>query len=191
LLGTYRAASSSITAQTFHYLRTGFGGASGALSNIDQDGFAAASFHSFPDTLKWDAYSGDYGPNFVGHVLGSGTYVLKHPDLGWLAFGGSVRSSNSTGAAVDVRDSLRKRVHVAGVGTFTLDAGVFSAVEVNSKTVQLTVLNKPTEVTAAAAAPNGRLVVEGSAVPRGSLAKDAGAFVVPFVSGSATVVLDG
>jgi hypothetical protein len=45
----------------YHLLRVGFGGLSGPLSNIDQGGFAAASFHSFPDTLAWDAYSGDYG----------------------------------------------------------------------------------------------------------------------------------
>jgi hypothetical protein len=47
----------------FYLLRVGYGGMMGALSNIDREGFASAAFHSFPSTLKWDAYSGDYGPN--------------------------------------------------------------------------------------------------------------------------------
>ena len=47
----------------YYLLRVGFAGLSGPMSNIDQGGFASASFHSFADTLKWDGYSGDYGPN--------------------------------------------------------------------------------------------------------------------------------
>jgi hypothetical protein len=35
-----------------YLLRTGFGGVSGPLTNIDEGGFAAASFHSFEDTLQ-------------------------------------------------------------------------------------------------------------------------------------------
>jgi hypothetical protein len=34
-----------------YLLRVGFGGISGPLTNIDSGGFAAASFHSFEDTL--------------------------------------------------------------------------------------------------------------------------------------------
>ncbi|KAK7680558.1 hypothetical protein QCA50_016340 [Cerrena zonata] len=37
-----------------YLLRVGFAGLSGPMSNIDQGGFASASFHSFADTLKWD-----------------------------------------------------------------------------------------------------------------------------------------
>jgi hypothetical protein len=44
-----------------YLLRVGYGGTMGALSNIDQEGFASVAFHSFPSTLKWDGYSGDYG----------------------------------------------------------------------------------------------------------------------------------
>jgi hypothetical protein len=40
-----------------YLLRVGFGGTMGALSNIDQEGFASVAFHSFPSTLKWDGYS--------------------------------------------------------------------------------------------------------------------------------------
>ena len=63
----------------------------GALSNIDQDGFASVAFHSFPSTLKWDGYSGDYGPNFFGHAFNTGTYIVDHPEFGWQAFGGNVK----------------------------------------------------------------------------------------------------
>lgn len=55
----------------------------GALMNIDREGFASAAFHSFPSTLKWDAYSGDYGPNFFGHALNAATYVVNHPEFDW------------------------------------------------------------------------------------------------------------
>lgn len=42
----------------WYLLRVAYGGLTGALSNIDEEGFASASFHSFADTLKWDGYSG-------------------------------------------------------------------------------------------------------------------------------------
>ena len=48
-----------------YLLRVGFGGISGTLTNVDQGGFAAAAFHSFPETLAWDAYSGDYGQSHL------------------------------------------------------------------------------------------------------------------------------
>ena len=35
-----------------YLLRVGYGGMMGAIANIDQDGFASAAFHAFPDTLK-------------------------------------------------------------------------------------------------------------------------------------------
>jgi len=34
----------------------------GPLSNIDEKGFASAAFHSFPDRMMFDPYTGDYGP---------------------------------------------------------------------------------------------------------------------------------
>ena len=72
-----------------YLLRVGYGGLMGALTNIDLEGFASVAFHSFPSTLKWDAYSGDYGPNFFGHALNTATYVINHPEFGWQSFGGN------------------------------------------------------------------------------------------------------
>jgi hypothetical protein len=118
----------------YYLLRVGYGGTMGALSNIDPDGFAAAAFHSSPALLKWDAYSGDYGPNFFGHAINTATYVINHPDFGWQAFGGNV---NVSGGWVKVQplDSFRQRIYVAPCGLWlTLDAGNFESIEVNTKT---------------------------------------------------------
>jgi hypothetical protein len=120
--------------EDLYLLRVGYGGAMGALSSIDQEGFASAAFHSFPSTLKWDAYSGDYGPNFLGHALNTATYLVDHKEFGWQAFGGNV-SRTGDWVRVDPRDSFRKRVYLAPVGLYlTLDAGTFERVEFNVKT---------------------------------------------------------
>jgi Family of unknown function (DUF5695) len=119
--------------EDFHLLRVGYGGTMGALTNIDQEGFASAAFHSFPDTLKWDAYSGDCGPGFLGHALNTATYVINHPEFGWQAFGGNV-SVEGDWVKVDPKDSFRKRVCLAPGGLWlTLDAGMFEAMEYNMK----------------------------------------------------------
>ena len=118
----------------YYLLRVGYGGTMGALSNIDPDGFAAAAFHSSPALLKWDAYSGDYGPNFFGHAVNTATYVINHPDFGWQAFGGNVNVSSGW-VKVQPLDSFRQRIYVAPCGLWlTLDAGNFESIEVNTKT---------------------------------------------------------
>ena len=49
-----------------HLLRVGYAGMMGSLTNIAPDGFPSMAFHAFPDTLSWDARTGDYGLNFFG-----------------------------------------------------------------------------------------------------------------------------
>lgn len=118
----------------FYLLRVGYGGTMGALTDIDQDGFASAAFHAFPDMLKFDPYSGDYGPNFFGHALNTATYIVHHPEFGWVAFGGNIKASGDTVRATPL-DSFRKRVYVAPLGLWLmLDAGRFDSVELNFKT---------------------------------------------------------
>jgi hypothetical protein len=118
----------------FYLLRVGYGGTMGALTDIDQEGFASAAFHSFPDMMKFDPYSGDYGPNFFGHALNTATYIVKHPDFGWLAFGGNIRADGEK-ISVTPLDSFRRRVYIAPLGLWlTLDAGKFDSVELNAKT---------------------------------------------------------
>ncbi len=174
--------------EDYYLLRVGYGGTMGALSNIDREGFASVAFHSFPDTLKWDAYTGDYGPNFLGHALNTGTYIVDHPEFGWQAFGGNVQTD---GALVKVKtlDSFRKRVYVAPLGLYlTLDAGAFESVEIDSAAGTVRAGLAPATPHTATA----RLRIEqpaevggvGTFKPAASLAGERGAFDVPL--GSAT-----
>ncbi len=118
----------------FYLLRVGYGGAMGALTDIDQEGFLSPAFHSFPDMLRSDPVSGDNGPNFFGHAWNTATYVVNHPEFGWLAFGGNIRTEGSL-IKVTPFDSFRTRVYLAPAGLWlTLDSGKFESVELNSKT---------------------------------------------------------
>ena len=167
-----------------YLLRVGYGGAMGALSNIDQEGFASVAFHSFPSTLKWDPYTGDYGPNFFGHAFTVGTYLVNHREFGWQAFGGNV-SVNGDWVNVQPLDSFRKRVYIAPLGLWlTLDAGTFARVAVNRRTnvvrIRLSAADSFT--------PNARLRVQqpvalvGSYSPRQKLVTERDAFTVPLSS---------
>ena len=119
--------------QDFYLLRVGYGGLMGALTDIDQDGFASAAFHSFPDMLKLDPYSGDYGPNFFGHAWNTGTYLVDHPEFGWVAFGGNVKLHDGM-VTIIPRDSFRSRIFIGSAGLWlTLDAGAFDALELDPK----------------------------------------------------------
>lgn len=121
----------------FYLLRVGYGGTMGALTNIDQGGFASCAFHAFPDMLKFDPYSGDYGPNFFGHALNTATYIVDHPEFGWVAFGGNVTSQDGI-VKVKPLDSFRNRIYLEPVGLWlTLDAGEFSDVEFDAHTRKL------------------------------------------------------
>jgi len=110
-----------------YLLKVGYGGMTAALSNINQEGFASASFHSWPDTLQWDGYSGDYGPNFVGLALGSATYLVEDADSGRLAaYGGNI-SSTSGVVSVLTQDAFRRRVFVGPMRLLvTIDAGIIA-----------------------------------------------------------------
>lgn len=167
----------------FHLLRVGYAGTMGALTNIDQEGFASAAFHAFPSTLRFDYYTGDYGPNFFGHAFNTATYVVNHPEFGWQAFGGNVRVSGNAVSVVPL-DSFRMRVYVAPLGLWlTLDAGTFESVEINPATRVVRVGLSP----ATQYAPAARLRVEqpakltggGTYRPATSLESERGAFVIP------------
>ena len=169
--------------EDFYLLRVGYGGTMGALTDIDQEGFASAAFHGFPDMLKPDPLSGDYGPNFFGHAWNTATYVVDHPEFGWVAFGGNVKVRGGL-ITVTPRDSFRSRIYVAPLGLWlTLDAGNFVSLEVNSSTGIVRVgLAGATEVT-----PEARLRVEQPAKIGGvgiyraesTLKSERGAYVVP------------
>lgn len=120
LLGAFRSDPSDS-----YLLRVGYGGISGPVSNINADGFAAASFHSWPNTLKWDGFSGDYGPNFVGLALGTGTYVVQDSVVGLVAYGGVLTSSSEAFVSVKTADPVRRRIFIGPLGVLvTVDAGI-------------------------------------------------------------------
>jgi hypothetical protein len=80
------------------------------------------AFHAFPDTLSADSRTGDYGLNFFGYAYNAATYLVQHPDFGWVAFGGNVAVSGNT-ITVTPLDAFRRRVYLASQGLWlTLDA---------------------------------------------------------------------
>jgi hypothetical protein len=170
----------------FYLLRVGYGGTMGALTDIDQEGFASAAFHSFPDMLKADPLSGDYGPNFFGHAWNTATYVVNHPDFGWLAFGGNL---SQTGDLVKITplDSARSRIYIAPFGLWlTLDAGNFESVEIDAKTRKVRVgLAASTQLTTQAhlrMEQPERISGIGKFQPITQLSVERQAFVVPLTS---------
>ncbi|MFL6301971.1 MAG: DUF5695 domain-containing protein [Candidatus Sulfotelmatobacter sp.] len=171
--------------EDFYLLRVGYGGTMGPLTDIDSDGFPSAAFHGFPDMLRTDPITGDYGPNFFGHAWNTATYVVNHPQFGWLAFGGNLRQ-NGKNIEVTPLDSYRARVYVAPLGLWlTLEAGNFESVTVdtNAGSIRLGFAG------ATAFTRSARLRVEqpagkktGAYHPLQSLATERGAWVVPLNS---------
>lgn len=168
-----------------YMLRVGYAGVLGSIANVTYDGFLPAAFHAFPETLEIDGYSGDNGPGFFGHVVNTGTYVVRHPDWGWLAFGGNVRARGEDQAeavVVEPRDASRARVYLAPLGLWlTLDTGRFESVTFSADQVILTLEPATPHTTAA------RLRIEqpaavagvGTFQPVDAFATERGALVIP------------
>ncbi|HWR36811.1 MAG TPA: DUF5695 domain-containing protein [Clostridia bacterium] len=176
VLGEYREHPEDL-----YLLRVGYGGTMGAITNIDQEGFASAAFHSFPDMLKFDPLTGDYGPNFFGHAWNTATYVVHTPEFGWMSFGGNVKSEGKT-IKVTPLDSFRTRVYIASAGLWlTLDSGKFDAIELDAVTGTVRVgLAPSTQFTHSAGL---RVEQPGKAKsgygPRGQFVMERDAYVVP------------
>jgi hypothetical protein len=178
VLDAYRRNTSDL-----YLLRVGFGGNMGALTGIDQEGFASAAFHSYPDMMKFDPYSGDYGPNFFGHTWATGTYVTNDAEFGWLAFGGNLSATQKT-VSVQPRDSLRQRVFWAPLGVWlTLDCGRFEQVSFDTNSGQLEIRLEAKDAYTDRAllrieqtAPAGE---QGVVAPLQTLQMERGAWVIP------------
>ncbi|HUQ10050.1 MAG TPA: DUF5695 domain-containing protein [Steroidobacteraceae bacterium] len=124
LFDAYRANPSD-----FHLLRVAYGGLMGALTNIDERGFGSAAFHSWPDEMRFDALTGDYGMGFFGHAYATASYLVEHPAFGWLAFGGNLSRRGET-LRIEPRDSARARLFIAPAKLWiTLAAGRIDAAE--------------------------------------------------------------
>ena len=188
LLREYRAHPDDL-----YLLRVGYGGTMGMLANIDQDGFLAPAFHAFPDMLEPDGITGDNGPSFFGHAFNTATYIVKHPEFGWLAFGGNVEAAGEVVKVVPV-DSARARVYVAQVGLWlTLDAGQFEKVEIDPKAETVRVALAPaTQYTKTArlrVEQPAKLSAVGKFQPTKQLHVERGAYVAPLSSGTTWITI--
>ncbi|PSK33460.1 ATP-dependent Clp protease ATP-binding subunit ClpX [Elsinoe australis] len=198
LLENYRLSSDPSSLENIYDLRVGYGGNQGPLSNIQEDGFGSMAFHSFPEDLFWDPYSGDYGPNFVGHALGAATYLVQHPTFGWVSFGGNVVSQSGDEVTVEPKDTLRKRVYVSPLGAYlTIDAGTVTSFSYNAqaKTLSMTVnAREAPEGAQAPLPPRATLTVEQGSVggkvvvTEPSLEETNGRYVIDFAGGVEQVV---
>ena len=120
--------------EDLYLLRVGYGGLMGSISNITEDGFAPAAFHSFPSTLKNDGISGDYGSGYYGYAVNTSTYLMHNDEFGWLAFGGNITEKDDV-VRVDLTTAAKSGVYVAPLKMWvTLDAGRFKAFSYNQST---------------------------------------------------------
>ncbi len=188
VLHSYRENPSDL-----YLLRVGYGGVLGAISNITQDGFAPAAFHSFPQTLKNDGISGDYGTGFLGYAINSSTYLVNSNEFGWISFGGN-SSVNGKWVTIEPTTAARSRVYIAPAGVWlTLDAGRFSSVSYNTATGALKMTIEKGETWS----PEALLRIsnpsrEGNAViynTGGLKSGERGAFVIPVSKKAAVITL--
>lgn len=142
-----------------HLLRVAYGGFIGGITNVDRDGFASAAFHSEPDMMRWDAYSGDYGMGYFGHAYAAATYLVQDATFGWLGFGGIVRETPDA-ITIEPRDGARTRLFVAPAGQWiTLAAGTIARARWLPATRRIELTLDP----ASATTPNAHLSVEAPA----------------------------
>ncbi|KAJ5436611.1 hypothetical protein N7445_007496 [Penicillium cf. griseofulvum] len=175
-----------------YLLQVGYGGITGPLSNIRQDGSMYNAFHSFPDTLKGDDYSGDYGPNFLGMMLGSAVYVVDDPDVGLIAYGGNIAINGNT-VTVQPRDAVRRRIYVAHMGVYvTISAGLIEEAlfDISLPTsLQLHIVPGSSDVSSIVIWVESPGTEDEYAVDGSQLKRARGGWNVEFVSGKADVVV--
>lgn len=123
----------------FHLLKVGYGGLLGGISNITEDGFGSAAFHSYPETLRIDYLSGDYGSGFFGYAVNTATFITNEKEYGWLAFGGNVKEKGDE-VEVTITTAAKSKVFISPKKIWlTLDAGTFKTVSYNTKTGTVTI----------------------------------------------------
>lgn len=174
-----------------YLLRVGYGGVMGPLANIDQKGFASVAFHSFPDRMKYDPYTGDYGPNFFGHAINTGTFVTHDDAMGWLCFGGNIEEHHGI-VHTTVLDSSRDRLFIAPLGLWiTLDAGKIVSADYDTRKHKLTLHLAAATIYVPTA--RMRITETESGAPAWSIAShtalDAGENVIPLSNGETEVTL--
>ncbi len=141
-----------------HLLRVAYGGMMGGITNIGADGASSAAFHAWPDMMKWDPYSGDYGMGFYGHAIAAGSYLVNDPTFGWIGFGGAVTTAGDR-VTIAPGDGARARLFVAPVGQWiTLEAGKIRNAVYSTGTRRITLTLDP----ATPATPTASVMVEAT-----------------------------
>lgn len=126
-------------ADDLYLLKVGYGGLLGGISNITQDGFGPAAFHSYPTELRIDYLSGDYGSGFYGYAVNTASYITEDEDLGWLVFGGNLKTKGDV-ITVEITTAAKSRIFIAPKKLWlTLDAGKFETISYNTKTKEVTI----------------------------------------------------
>jgi hypothetical protein len=126
--------------------------------------------------------------------MNAATYLVRHPELGWLSFGGNVRvDADGHEVRVTPRDAFRQRIYLAPAGLYlTLDAGTFEAVELDPATghvrAELSASGPFTPAALLRVEQPATLPGVGRYRPAAPLATERGAFVVPLVKGKLTSV---
>lgn len=173
-----------------HLLRVAYGGMMGGVTNIDQQGFGSAAFHSWPDMMKWDAITGDYGMGFYGHAITSATYMVDDAQFGWLGFGGDL-TAKGTRVHVEPKDGARRRLFIAPAGLWiTLEAGRIKSADYDARTGKVVLKLDP----ATAETPAARLLFEtttagGKPYTADTGTADRGGYAIPLGTGATTVTL--
>lgn len=174
----------------FHLSRVAYGGLAGSLTNIDPDGFGSCGFHAWPDALRFDNFAGDYGPNSFGQAYAAASYLVKHPEFGWLGFGGRVTEASGAIALVPT-DSARARSFVAPARLWIeLDAGRIERVDFDPATGRVRLTLAPAD----AHSPKARLKMRktagsGAYHPAGDPAFERGGWTLPLGPASTLVTL--
>ncbi|KAJ4987340.1 hypothetical protein SVAN01_07210 [Stagonosporopsis vannaccii] len=176
-------------------LRVGFAGNTAPLTNIDEGGFASAAFHSFPELLKWDPFSGDYGQGFLGLALGQAVYIMEDSKFGVQAFGGDIDEARSSASTIVVapKDAVRKRVFIADLGVKAeVSAGAIREIIYDQGAQKLTLKVVPAVSDKALQAKSAVVWLEQPGADTISFTvvgaqQQRGGFVVDLTSGSANV----
>lgn len=127
------------TPDDFYLLKVGYGGLLGGISNITEDGFGPAAFHSYPETLRIDYLSGDYGSGFFGYAVNTATFITNEKELGWLAFGGNLKEKGDI-VEVGITTAAKSKIYIAPKKMWlTLDAGTFKKITYNTKTGEVVI----------------------------------------------------
>ncbi|MBB3878576.1 DUF5695 domain-containing protein [Sphingomonas pseudosanguinis] len=173
-----------------HLLRVAYGGLMGGITNIDQQGASSAAFHSWPDKMDWDPYSGDYGMGFFGHAYAAATYLVDDPTLGWLGYGGNLLETGET-IRIAPKDGARSRLFIAPAGLWlTLEAGKFAEARYTPRTGEVRLVFDPAQPQT----PNARLFVDTTTPSGRSYRPDGGTlerggYTIPLSPGASVIAL--